>query len=113
MKSKNFLARRKTLLKKVKKYIDDNLNSVKVNVIDPTKDKFTQLLSIQDILDEFETSKNGYYKALSVSKDGNLELHLKRLQNSCFVNNYFDVGLKVWHANMGIQTVFNEYKMVT
>ena len=90
------LAWRKTLLKKVRKYIDDNLNPAKVNVIDPTKDNFTQPLSIQEILDELEISKDDYYKGLSVSKNDDSELHLKRLPNSCFVNNYFDVGLKSW-----------------
>ena len=89
------LAWRKALLKKVKKYID-NPNPAKVNVIDPTKDNFTQPLSIQEILDELEISKDDYYKALSVSKNEDSELHLKRLSNSCFVNNYFDVGLKSW-----------------
>ena len=71
------LASIKTLLKKVKKHTDDNLNRGKTNVIDPTKDNFTQPLSIQEILDELEISKDDYYKALSVSKDGDLELHLK------------------------------------
>ena len=41
-----------------------------------------------------------------------LELLLKRVHNSCFVNNYFDVGLKAWQANIDIQPVFNEYKAV-
>ena len=90
------LAWRKTLLKKVRKYIDDNLNPAKINAIDTTKDNFTQPLSIQEILDELEISKDDYYKALSVSKNEDSELHLKRLSNSCFVNNYFDVGLKSW-----------------
>ena len=46
MKSKGFtMEKNKTLLKKVKNYIDDNLNPAKVNVIDPTKDNFTQPLS--------------------------------------------------------------------
>ena len=49
---------------------------------------------------------------MSISKDEDLELHLKREPNSCFVNNYFDVGLKAWQANMDIQHVFNEYKVV-
>ena len=33
--------------------------------------------------------------------------------NSCFVNNYFGVGLKVWLANMVMQSVFNEYEALT
>ena len=80
-------------------------------MIDPTKDNFTQPLSIQEILDELGISKDDYYKALSRSKDKNLELYLKRQANSCFVNNYF--GLKAWQANMDIQPVFKEYKAVT
>ena len=106
------LAWRKILLTKVKKYIDDNLNPAKVNVIDPTKDNFTQPLSIQEILDELEISNDDCYKALQVPKDNDLELHLKRKLNSFFVNNYFDFGLKAWQANMDIQPIFNEYKAV-
>ena len=79
------LAWRKTLLKKVIKYTDDNLNPAKVNVIDPTKDNFTQPLSIEEILDELEISKDDYYKAFSVSKEDNLEVHMKRQPDSCFV----------------------------
>ena len=48
------LTRRKTVLEKVKIYIDDNLNPAKVNVVDPTRDNFTQQLSIQEILNELE-----------------------------------------------------------
>ena len=107
------LAWRKTLLKKVKKSIDDNLNPAKLNVIDPTKDNFTQPSSIQEILDELEISMDNYCKAFSVSKDDDLEIHLKRQPNSYFVNNYFDVGLESWQENIDIQPVFNEYKAVT
>ena len=78
-----------------------------------TKDNFTQSLSVKEILDELEISKDDYYRALSISKDEDLELHLKREPNSCFVNNYFDIGLKVWQVNIDIQPVFNEYKAVT
>ena len=45
--------------------------------------------------------------------DKHLKLHLKREPNFYFVNNYFDVGLKAWQANMDIQLDFNEYKAVT
>ena len=104
------LAWRKTLLKKFIKYIGDNLNPSKINVIDPTKDNFTQPFILKEILDELEISKDDCYKALSVSKDDDFELHLKWQHNSCFVSNYFDVGLKAWQANMDFQPVFNEYK---
>ena len=82
-------------------------------MIDSTKDNFTQPLSLKEILDELEISKDDYYIALSISKDEDLELHLKKESNSCFVNYYFDGGLKAWQANMDIQPVFNKYKTVT
>ena len=48
-----------------------------MNVIDPTKDNFTQRLSIKEVLDELEISKGVYYRASSISKDEDLELSLK------------------------------------
>ena len=92
----------------VKSYINNNLYPAKVNVMDPAEDNFTQPLSIKEVLDEWEMSKNDYYRDLSVSKDEDLEVHLEREHNSCFVNNYFDVSLKALQANMDIQVVFNE-----
>ena len=80
----------------VKSYIDNDLYPAKVNVIDPTKDNFTQPLSVKEILDELQVSKDDYYRALPISKDGDSELHLKREPNSCFGNNYFDAAVKVW-----------------
>ena len=56
-------------LRQVKSYIDNNLNPTKVNVIDPTKDNFTQPLSIKEVLDELKFSKDDYYRALSISKE--------------------------------------------
>ena len=43
-------------------------------MIDPTKDNFTQPLSVKEISDESEISKEDYYKTLSISKDEDLEL---------------------------------------
>ena len=76
------------LLKQVNSYIDNNPD--KVNVIDPIKDNFTQPLSIKEVLDELEISKDDYYRALSISKEDNFE-QLKRQPYSCLVNNYFVV----------------------
>ena len=73
--------------KQVKSYIDNNLNPLKLNVIDPTKDNFTQPLSVQEILDELEISNVEDYRTLSISNDEDFELHLKRKPNSYFVNN--------------------------
>ena len=60
------LARRKAELGKVKNHIDGNLNPSKVNVVDPTKDNFTQPLTIQEIVNELEISEDDYYKSLSI-----------------------------------------------
>ena len=82
-------------------------------MIDPTTDNFIQPLRVIEILDQLEISKDDYYRVLSIPKDKNLELHLKSQPNSCFVNNYLNVGLKACQANMDIQPVFNGYETVT
>ena len=70
-------------------------------MIDPIKDNFIQPLSIKEILDELKFFKDDCYRALSILKDEDLELRLKRQRISCFVNNYFDIGLflimRQWH----------------
>ena len=70
-----------------------------MNVIDPTKDNLTEPLSFKEILDGLDIFKDDYYKGLSISKDEDLEFHFKRQPNYCFVDSYFDVGLKSWQAN--------------
>ena len=66
--------------------------------MDPTKNNFTRLLIVKEILGEL-ISKDQYYTFLPRSKD--------------FVfNNYFNVCLKIWQANIDIQLVFKEYKPV-
>ena len=52
------------MLSKVKSYADNNLYPAKVNVIDPTKDNFTQSLGVKEVLDELQISKDDYYRAL-------------------------------------------------
>ena len=69
--------------------------------------------SIDDILSGLNISKVDYYKALSISTDEDYQIHLKRLPNSCFVNNYFTLGLSSWEANLDIQPVYNYYKAIT
>ena len=70
-----------------------------MNVIDPTKDNLTEPLSFKEILDGLDIFKDDYYRGLSISKDEDLEFHFKRQPSCCFVDNYFDVGLKSWQAN--------------
>ena len=57
------LRSRITLLCQVKSYNDNNIYPAKVNVTDPTKDYFTQPLSVKEILDALEISKDDYYRA--------------------------------------------------
>ena len=79
--------------------------------MDLIEDNFTQPLSVKVVLDELEISKDDYYwRTLSISKDEDLELHLKREPDFCFAKTYFNFGLKVLQANMDIQRVFNVYK---
>ena len=63
-------------------------------MIDPTKDNLNHPLCAKETLAELDIFKDDYYRALSISKNEDLELHLNRQTNSCFVNNYFDVRLK-------------------
>ena len=62
----------------IKTYVNNDFYPVKVNVIDSTKDNFTKSLSVKKILHELEVSRDDYYRALSISKDEDLELNLKR-----------------------------------
>ena len=50
-----------------------------VNSINPIEDNFTQALSVKEILDELDISKDDYYRALSIQKDEDLELILVSL----------------------------------
>ena len=46
------------------------------------------------------------YRALSISKDEDLKMPLKKQPNFCFVNNYFDAGLTYWQPNMDTKFVY-------
>ena len=96
----------------MKKYIDEELNLAKVNVIDLDKENYKRPLTIDEIPLKLHMSKEDYYHALSISVDDDYELHLIRPPNSCFVNNIRQVGLRALQSNMDIQPVFNEYTAV-
>ena len=53
-----------------------------------------------------------YYYYLAISEDNNFQNHLRGQPISCFLNNYFKIGLSVWQANMDIQPVFNKHKAI-
>ena len=100
------IANRRKILSKVKYYIDEFLN--------PHKPSYRgDNLSISEILDELQINKEDYYKSLSISPDEDLLIHLQRPPNSYFINNYFDLGLRAWEANLDIQPVFNYFKAIS
>ena len=93
------------ILSKVKKFIDKFLN--------PHKPNSKSNMSVIEILNELEITEEDYYKALSISLDDDFKIHLRRPPNSCFVNNYNEISLRAWVANIDIQPVFNYYKAVS
>ena len=101
---------RNAILKKVKNYIENDLNPSKKKLLDKTKDDYVELKSIEEILSLLEISSKDYEEALSISDDSDFQTHYKRAPS--FVNNYFCDGLMAWEANMDIQPVFNHCKAV-
>ena len=57
---------RSTILNKVKAYIDSELNPVKHNSYDKSRDHFEHVGSINCILNQLEMSEEDYYNALSI-----------------------------------------------
>ena len=78
-------------------------------MINPTKDNFTQALSIKKILDERKISKDDYARALSISNDEDLEQHLKRQPDSLFFKNLFLCWFESLADKYGYSTVVLEY----
>ena len=107
------LKRRNIILNKVKDYINLNLDPKKVNIFYSSKEGYVAPPTISQVLSELNISEEDYYHALSISSDDDFEIHLKRPTTSCFINNYFAVGLQAWLANIDIQPVFNHYKAVS
>jgi hypothetical protein len=101
----NILTRRREILSKVKQKID--------NVLNPSKSTYEPLATPNDILDDVGVTKEEYQWAISILPHSDYELHLKRPLDSCFINNYFIVGLKGFAANVDLQPVFNHYKCIT
>lgn len=75
------MQRRNATLKKVKNYIDDDLNSSKKNFLDNTKDDYVEMRSIDEILAFLEISKQDYEEVLSILGDNDFQINYKRLPN--------------------------------
>ena len=63
------MQQRNNILKKVKNYIDNELNPSKKNFLDSTKEDCEELKSIDEIVASSEISKYDYEEALSISDD--------------------------------------------
>ena len=63
-------------------------------------------------MDLLHISVDDYYYYLAISEDDDFQNHLRRQPISCFLKNYFKIGLSAWQANMDIQPVFNEHKAI-
>ena len=98
------MTEREKILRKVKLYIDKNLDLRKLSYVEPK--------SIRDILSQLDLIEEQYYKAMSISSDQDFEIYYRRPRNSCFVNSYFEDDLLAWKANIDVQPLFNYYKAV-
>ena len=63
------IQQRNNILKKMKNYIDNELNPSKKNFLDSTKEDCEELKSIDEIVASSEISKHDYEEALSISDD--------------------------------------------
>ena len=84
------LRKRKEILLKIKDYINDFLNPSKTNFFDPSRDTGLNI------------SEEEYENVLKISDDNDFQLHFQEAINSCFVNNYFDIGLLAREADIDI-----------
>ena len=66
---------RNTILKKVKNYIDNELNPAKKNFLHKVKDNYVELKLIEEILSLLEISSKNYEEALSIPDDSDLQIH--------------------------------------
>lgn len=95
------LSERIKILKKVKLYINENLNPCQPNYLNNSNK------SISEILEQLDILVVDYYVVLCISPNLDFEIHYRRPPNSCFVNNYFAADLLAWKANLDLQPVFN------
>ena len=89
----------------MKQYIDEFLDPNKASYVDHlTTNKAFKVLNIAEI---------DYFDIPSLSLKADYEIHFRQPPNSCFINNYNPVMLKIWRANINLQPVINYYKAVS
>ena len=81
------LAKQKSILDKVKDFIDTDLNPKKRNFLNPNKENYHPIaMDIEDILESLGITLIDYEEALSISTDPNdYQIHLKRCPMSCCI----------------------------
>lgn len=75
-------------------FINDYLNPSNVNLLDSLQDDFTEV-KLPEVLKGLDISEEAYENALNFFDENGLQLYLRCPTNSCFVNNYFGIGLLV------------------
>ena len=98
---------------KIKDYISKYHNPSKVHFFDPSWDDRRKVKSISEVLQELNFNKKDHKNASKFSDDKGFQLHLRCPTDSCFVKNYFGIGLLAWEASIVIQPVFNYHEAVT
>ena len=73
---------------KVKQYTD--------KFLDPSKASYVDNLTVNEALKFLNIAEVDYYDAFSLSPISDCKIHLRRPPNSCFINNYNPIMLKVW-----------------
>ena len=68
--------------------------------------------SIEEILNLLHISVDECYYYLAIFEDDDFQIDLRLPPSSCFVNNYFKIGLSAWQANMDLHPVFSEHKVI-
>ena len=108
------LNKREHIMTTVNQYIDSILYPRRKNIMNPFKENFEEVLSIQNILMELNITEVEYYNALSILWDSNFQVQIKPEPNACFINIFFTEGLQAWKANISSkQPVVNHYDVVT
>ena len=69
------MGNRKVLLKKVRQYINTELNPLKKNFYNKSRDNYEKIKSADEILEFLEVSKFDYEQALSVSDDQDFQIY--------------------------------------
>ena len=95
---------------KIEKY-QNILKAVKTALMELDEDNLDDL-TLDDLLAGLSITKDEYYEALKVSEKGKMVIH-KRRMSEIYINNYNEVFMRAWQANMDLQFCLDQYSVVT